>query len=130
MSPRCVAVQTTSFDSSDVQNQAREAAEFLYDLFTNPLMDKVSTFHVVCNKSDVATSRPHARVKLTLQQELEKIKKTRMSLDDADDSTFVPLGREGKVFSFDNDCPIDIIFYSLSAKNDSVETIIEAIGLQ
>lgn len=116
-------------DSSNVQNQAREAAEFIYDLFTNPLIDKVMKFHVVCNKSDVANARPPARVKLTLQQELEKIKKTRKSLEEADDGTFVPLGRDGKQFSFDQDSPVEIEFYALSAKNDTVESITESIGL-
>lgn len=116
-------------DASNVQTQAREAAEFIYDLFTSPLVDKVIKFHVVCNKNDVASSRPPARVKLTLQQELEKIKKTRMSLEEADDSSFVPLGREGKPFSFDQDSPIEIEFYGMSAKNDSLESIIESLGL-
>lgn len=119
-------------DASNVQGQAREAAEFIYDLFTNPLIDKVSKFHVVCNKKDVSNARPPARVKLTLQQELEKIKKTRMSLEATgaeEDTTFVPLGREGKPFNFDQDSPIEIEFYGLSAKNDSLESIIESIGL-
>mmetsp|Transcript_13306 Transcript_13306/g.24599 ORF Transcript_13306/g.24599 Transcript_13306/m.24599 type:complete len:227 (-) Transcript_13306:753-1433(-) len=116
-------------DSSNVQNQAREAAEFLYDMFTNPLIDKVTKFRVVCNKSDLSNSRPHSRIKLSLQQELEKIKKTRKSLEEADDGTFVPLGREGKPFNFDQDAPVEIEFYSLSAMKDSVETITESLGL-
>jgi signal recognition particle receptor subunit beta len=116
-------------DASNVQAQAREAAEFIYDLFTNPLIDKVTKFHVVCNKNDVASARPPARVKLSLQQELEKIKKTRKSLEEADDASFVPLGREGKPFSFDQDSPVEIDFCGLSAKNDSVESIVESLGL-
>ena len=60
---------------------------------------------------------------------LEKIKKTRKSLEEADDGTFVPLGRDGKQFSFDQDSPVEIEFYALSAKNDTVESITESIGL-
>ena len=117
-------------DSSRVQSQAREAAEFIYDLFTNPLIDKVDKFVVLCNKNDLGSTRPPARVKLTLQQELEKIKKTRKSLEEDDDDSYVPLGREGKPFSFDQDSPVDIEFCGLSAKVDDMDSLSEKLGLE
>jgi signal recognition particle receptor subunit beta len=110
-------------DSSNMTNQIRDAAEFLYDLFTDPLIDKCSKLYVVCNKSDLPGARPPARVKLLLQQELEKIKTTRKSLDDADDSNFVPLGRTDQPFNIDQDSPITITFGSFSAKTQSMDLI-------
>ena len=115
-------------DASNVQGQAREAAEFIYDLFTNPVIDNIKQFTIVCNKKDVGNARPHSRIKLTLQQELEKIKKTRKSLEESEDGSFVPLGRDDKPFNFDIDSPIEVTFCELSAKNDSIETIADTIG--
>jgi signal recognition particle receptor subunit beta len=116
-------------DASNVQSQLRDTAEFLYDLFTDPLIDKCSKLYIFCNKSDLPSSRPPARIKLLLQQELDKIKTTRKSLEDSDDKNFVTLGREGQNFRIDQDSPIDVVFCAGSARTDSLETLLSLIEM-
>jgi len=117
-------------DSSRMQFQARDASEFLYDLFTSPSMENGPPMLVVCNKSDVAGARPPARVKLTLQQELEKIRNTRQSMevngDQAADA--IPLGREGQQFTMERDAPIKVTFAATSVKNNSIESVLDFIN--
>lgn len=116
------------FDSSNTQSQLRDSAELLYDLFTNPNIDSCGRMLFVCNKSDVKGSRPHARVKMAIQEELEKIKKTRKSLEDGDDNAnSVPLGRLDQRFTFEQDAPIEVFFTDCSAKNGDLSEIIEFI---
>eukprot|EP01041_Mallomonas_annulata_P006641 gene6641-13451_t len=114
-------------DASKVQSQVRDAAEFLYDLFTNPLMDNGPPMMIACNKSDVAGARPPARVKLALQQELEKIRKTRQSLEITGDSETIPLGREGKEFAIERDSPVEVTFSATSGKAGSLDMLTEFI---
>jgi len=116
-------------DASSVQSQSRDAAEILYDLFTNMEIDSCSKLIVACNKSDVPGARPNARVKLALQQELEKIKKTRISLDDGDDANIIRLGREDKQFSFDHDSPIEVNFVDCSVKSGDLNSVVDLLEL-
>jgi signal recognition particle receptor subunit beta len=117
------------FDASNTQSQLRDAAELLYDLFTNPEVDSSSSGRMLflCNKSDLRGARPHARVKMALQDELEKIKGTRRSLEDGDDALVMPLGRANQRFSFDQDAPIEVFFADCSAKSGNLQEIFEFI---
>jgi signal recognition particle receptor subunit beta len=116
------------FDASNTQSQLRDAAELLYDLFTNPEIDSSSgRMLILCNKSDVKGARPHARVKMALQDELEKIKGTRRSLEDGDDVLAMPLGRANQRFSFDQDAPLEVFFADSSAKTGDLQEIVEFI---
>lgn len=125
--PRAVKIVFV-FDASNTQNQLRDAAEYIYDLFTNPQIDGCSCMMVACNKSDVQGARPCARIKLALQQELEKIKLTRKSMEDGDDDNHVPLGRENQPFSFEQDSPIGVEFIDISAKKGRLEVLQEFIN--
>jgi len=116
-------------DASNVQTKIRDAAEFLYDIFTNPLMDNGPPILIACNKSDVPGVRPPARVKLALQQELEKIRKTRQSLEVTGDTETIPLGREGKEFSIERDSPVEVTFAATSAKSGSIDALCDFISV-
>jgi signal recognition particle receptor subunit beta len=116
-------------DASNIQSHVRVAAEFLYDLFTNPLMDNGPSVMVACNKSDVAGARPPARVKLALQQEIEKIRKTRQTLEVTGESDVMPLGREGKEFVIERDSPVEVLFSAISGKSGSLDAITDFISL-
>lgn len=115
-------------DSSKVQTQIRDTAEFLYDLFTNPAMDNGPPLLIACNKSDIPGARPPARVKLALQQEIEKIRKTRQSLEVVGDSDVIPLGRDGVEFSIERDSPVEVSFSATSAKTRTIDSINAFIG--
>eukprot|EP00604_Paraphysomonas_vestita_P000854 CAMPEP_0174818178 /NCGR_PEP_ID=MMETSP1107-20130205/811_1 /TAXON_ID=36770 /ORGANISM="Paraphysomonas vestita, Strain GFlagA" /LENGTH=63 /DNA_ID=CAMNT_0016029679 /DNA_START=166 /DNA_END=354 /DNA_ORIENTATION=- len=63
---------------------------------------------------------------MAIQEELEKIKKTRKSLEDGDDNAnSVPLGRLDQRFTFEQDAPIEVFFTDCSAKNGDLSEIIE-----
>lgn len=115
-------------DSTKVQTQIREAAEFLYDIFTNPAMDNGPPMLIACNKSDVQGARPPARVKLALQQEIEKIRKTRQSLEVVGYSDVIRLGRDGVEFSIERDSPVELSFSATSAKARTIDSINDFIG--
>ena len=115
-------------DSSKIQSQARDAAEFLYDIFTNPMMDNGPPMLIACNKSDVEGSRPPARVKLVIQQELDKIRKTRQSIEVAGDVETIPLGREGQQFLIERDSPMKVVFASSSGKSGAIEEIVNFLN--
>eukprot|EP00607_Mallomonas_marina_P009604 CAMPEP_0182421446 /NCGR_PEP_ID=MMETSP1167-20130531/6860_1 /TAXON_ID=2988 /ORGANISM="Mallomonas Sp, Strain CCMP3275" /LENGTH=234 /DNA_ID=CAMNT_0024598617 /DNA_START=142 /DNA_END=846 /DNA_ORIENTATION=+ len=110
-------------DASNVQSQVREAAEYLYDIFTNPIMDDGPPMLIACNKSDISGVRPPARVKLALQQELEKIRKTRQSMEVVGDTETIPIGREGKEFNIERDSPVEVTFSATSGKAGSIDAI-------
>jgi signal recognition particle receptor subunit beta len=115
------------FDASKTQAQLRDAAEFLYDLFTNPEIDTCGRMLIVCNKSDLKGALPSARVKIALQNELEKIKGTRRSLEDGDENNAMPLGRSDQRFSFDQDSPIEVFFTDCSAKAGNLQEIFDFV---
>lgn len=115
------------FDCSNTQGKIREAAEFLYDILTNIEIDSCNRMLIVCNKNDLPGARPHARVRMGLQEELEKIKKTRRSLEDGEETNSIPLGRADQRFTFEKDSPIEIFFTDCSAKTGDLTEIIEFI---
>jgi signal recognition particle receptor subunit beta len=90
-------------DSANNVAKLREAAEYLYDLFIDPSFESGGPpVMVVCNKSDVPGALPAMRTKLRLQEEVEKIRKTRQSLQESNETGGrVVLGREGQPFSID-----------------------------
>ena len=115
------------FDAANTQSQLRDAAEYIYDLFTNAQIDECSSMIVACNKCDMQGARPSARIKLNLEQELEKIKLTRKSLDDGEDDKYIPLGRENQPFSFKHDSPVNVEFIDISAKNGPLDELLALI---
>lgn len=103
-------------DSVNNVAKIREAAEYLYDLFIDPSFESNGPpVMVVCNKSDVTGALPAMRTKLKLQEEIEKIRKTRQSLQESNESSGrALLGREGQPFSMDRDAPVEVHFESVS----------------
>lgn len=104
-------------DSVNNVSKLREAAEYLYDMFTDPSFENNGpAVLVACNKCDVAGALSALRTKLRLQEEVEKIRKTRQSLQESNETGGrVVLGREGQPFSIDRDSPVEVAFESVSA---------------
>ena len=96
----------------------REAAEILYDIFTDPIFDKKGpAVLIACNKCDVTGSRPPPRIKLSLQDEVDKIRKTRQSIAESNEiGSRIVLGRDGHPFSIDRDSPVEVQFVAVSAQ--------------
>ena len=58
-----------------------------------------------------------ARIKLNLQDEIDKIRKTRQSITESNEiGARIILGREGHPFNLDRDAPVEVKFEAISAK--------------
>lgn len=118
------AVLVVVIDAAATATQLRPTAELLFDLFTDPVFKgKLPPVLVACNKSDLMGARGAPRVRLFLQQELEKMRKTRGTLgsgggaaDAGDDDAALPLGRDGKPFAWADDAPTSVEFVATTAK--------------
>jgi signal recognition particle receptor subunit beta len=117
----CIAFLVDAADPS-----FRKAAEYLYDIFANAkLNDKPPKLVIACNKSDVAGAASIDVVRASLEKELTKLKKTRSSLEtegDEDTST-VPVGRDGVAFEFAIDAPCEITWTKCSVKNGDMDEL-------
>jgi signal recognition particle receptor subunit beta len=109
----------------------REAAELLYDLFTDPVVEKNSPpILIACAKIDGPASRPVPRIKLSLQDEIEKIRKTRQSVGELGEESRgrSELGRQGQAFSLDRDAPVELRFEAVSSVSGAgIESLISFI---
>jgi signal recognition particle receptor subunit beta len=117
-------------DAVSTMSKLREAAELMYDMFTDPCFENNGPpVLVACNKCDAPGALPALRLKLKLQEEVEKIRKTRQSVQESNEAgSRVVLGREGQPFSIDRDAPVEVTFEAVSAqagtKLDVIKTFI------
>ncbi|KAJ0406101.1 hypothetical protein P43SY_008352 [Pythium insidiosum] len=104
----------------------RKAAEFLYDIFSNAKFNDVAPkLLIACNKSDLSSAASVNAVKEALEKELTKLKKTRSSLETEgeEDTSTVPVGRDGAAFEFDVDAPCEVTFTRCSVKKGDMEEL-------
>jgi signal recognition particle receptor subunit beta len=104
----------------------RKAAEFLYDIFSNAKFNDVAPkMMIACNKSDVSGAASVDAVRAALEKELTKLKKTRSSLETEgdDDTSTVPVGRDGVAFEFATDAPCEVTFTKCSVKNGDMDEL-------
>ncbi|KAL0582832.1 hypothetical protein ABG067_007207 [Albugo candida] len=109
----------------------RSAAEYLHDLFSNPkLNDLAPPILIACNKMDQSSSASSQCIQKTLEHELTQLKSTRVSMETHDQSHFdqettsVPVGREGSAFTFETDSPCECTFTDCSVKSRDIQDII------
>lgn len=120
-------------DSVGNAAKIRDAAEQLYDMFIHPAFENNGPrLLVACNKCDVVGALPSLRIKLRLQEEIEKIRKTRQSLAESNETgSRLVLGREGQPFNMDKDAPVEVFFESISAeagtKLEEVKKFIDSV---
>lgn len=103
-------------DSSAMAQQSKAAAEILFQVLTSgakcPLL-------FVCNKTDKATAKTPQRVKLTMMNEIETLRKTANTMETTGDgASSVALGQQGQFFDFDKHSPCPVTFLPFSLKND------------
>lgn len=82
---------------------------------------------IACNKSDLPKAASPNAIRDALEKELTQLKTTRSSLDaegDEQDSTTVPVGRDGAAFEFAIDAPCEVSFTKCSVKKGSVEDVV------
>ncbi len=118
-------------DSSNNAASIRDAAELLYDVFIDPALEHNGPpIFVACSKSDLPNALPALRMKLKLQEEIEKVRKTRQSVEESNESTNrVVLGREGQPFNVDRDSPVEIIFEAISAQGSKLDALMNYLEM-
>mmetsp|Transcript_8054 Transcript_8054/g.27396 ORF Transcript_8054/g.27396 Transcript_8054/m.27396 type:complete len:276 (-) Transcript_8054:36-863(-) len=120
-------------DVANMSEQLRPAAELLYDIFSDPAMDGGAPLLVACNKSDLSLARNPQRVKVQLQQEIDKLRGTRRSLetsgddDDEAEEEKLPVGTPGQAFSMARDAPCEVTFAATSSVTPSLEEVVAFI---
>ncbi|TMW56146.1 hypothetical protein Poli38472_008794 [Pythium oligandrum] len=104
----------------------RKAAEYLYDIFSNAKFnDLAPRMLIACNKTDIKSAATVEVVKEALEKELTKLKKTRSSLETEgeEDTSVVPVGRDGVAFEFAVDAPCEVTFVKSSFKAGDVDDV-------
>jgi len=105
-------------DSSNVQKQLRDTAEFLFNIISDPILFAARPpLLVACNKQDAGLAKGSGVIKRELQKELNLLRDTHSrSLQGTNDSPVVDhtyLGRKGHDFEF-QDLPMKVDFCETS----------------
>ena len=100
-------------DSSNVQKQLRDTAEFLFNIISDPILFAARPpLLVACNKQDAGLAKGAGVIRRELQKELNLLRDTHSrSLQGTNDSPVVDrafLGRKGQDFEF-QDLPMKVI---------------------
>ncbi|XP_018346493.1 PREDICTED: signal recognition particle receptor subunit beta [Trachymyrmex septentrionalis] len=106
-------------DAVTIQKEIRDVAEYLYNLLSDPDMQKNVPVLIMCNKQDQTMAKGCYVIKALLEKEMNLLRMTKTSQLEATDasSTNVFLGKQGKHFEFSHlDSQID--FVESHASND------------
>jgi len=90
-------------DSTTVQKQVKDVAEYLYTVLTEPTLAALQPpLLVLCNKHDQSLAKSAGLIRTQLEREINTLRWTKSSsLQGTDDSSAVAsLGREGEDFQF------------------------------
>ncbi|XP_076285215.1 signal recognition particle receptor beta [Lasioglossum baleicum] len=88
-------------DSVSFQKDIRDVAEYLYNILSDPSMQKKSVL-ILCNKQDQTMAKGSSVIKTLLEREMNLLRMTKTNQLQATDasSANVFLGKEGKDFEF------------------------------
>lgn len=107
-------------DSSTVQKDVRDVAEFLYSTLCDGIIQSgVSKVLVVCNKQDLKLARAAPLIQKTLEKEMNLLRVTRASQlqsvgESSNNNNF--LGRQGHDFEFSHLTPMKVEIVEATAK--------------
>lgn len=113
-------------DAVTIRSDIRPVAQFLYDLFTNQIVNKAALpVLVACNKQDIVTASRPAEVRSLLEKELDQLRSTRSSTpvqEGTQRGEEVFLGIEGEAFKLEH-LPMEVTFVDSSAKEDELDEV-------
>ncbi|XP_059489361.1 signal recognition particle receptor subunit beta [Neocloeon triangulifer] len=116
-------------DSSTLQSNIRDVAEYLYSLLTDQVVASSSPwFLIVCNKQDQTMAKGSSAVKKLLEKELNTLRKTKHNrLANLDNSAekVISLGGEDKDFEFEQLNKIRVNFAETSLFNSASKDSID-----
>ncbi|CEG66945.1 hypothetical protein RMATCC62417_03436 [Rhizopus microsporus] len=116
-------------DSTTLNRQIRSVAEYLYDVLAKAQVQKNRIpILIACNKSDMITALPTDKVKLMLENEINRLRSTRTARveQSEEDETEAYLGYEGENFKFDH-VDNQVEFVSCSVEKEDIEKVQEWI---
>ncbi|XP_043269836.1 signal recognition particle receptor subunit beta [Venturia canescens] len=89
-------------DSVTLSKDIRDAAEFLYTLLSDEVMQKDISVLILCNKQDQTMAKGCGIVQTLLEKEINLLRLTKMNQLEATDSTSANsfVGKQGKDFEF------------------------------
>ncbi|XP_018371600.1 PREDICTED: signal recognition particle receptor subunit beta [Trachymyrmex cornetzi] len=108
-------------DAVTIQKEIRDVAEYLYNLLSDPDIQKNVPVLIMCNKQDQTMAKGCYVIKALLEKEMNLLRMTKTSQLEATDasSTNVFLGKQGKHFEFSHlDSQIDFV-ESYASNDDS-----------
>lgn len=117
-------------DSVTLQKDIRDAAEFLYNILSDSVMQKNIPVLILCNKQDQTMAKGCTVVKTLLEKEMNLLRLTKTNQLEATDATSINvfLGRQGKDFEFSH-LDTTVEFGESSAYNKDPETAAELEAL-
>lgn len=106
-------------DSTSVQKEIRDVAEYLYTLLSDAVVAKnCPPFLILCNKQDQTMAKGPNVIRSLLEKEMNLVRTTKASQlestnETANNNTF--LGKQDKDFEFDHVYPIKVEFAEATA---------------
>lgn len=117
-------------DGSCLAAQIAAGAELLYDVLTDPALERCRGLLLALNKSDIKDVKV-VRAKTLLCKELDKLRGTRGTLGTQGEEDDMPvalaLGRPGQPFSLEVDSPCKVEIAVCSAKDGSLDPVTEFV---
>lgn len=119
-------------DGSCLAAQVAAGAELLYDILTDPSIERCRGLMLALSKSDLKEAKA-SRAKTLLQKELDKLRGTRGMLgtqgEEDDMPTAMALGRPGQPFNLEVDSPCEVVVANCSAvKEGGLDAVVEFVG--
>jgi len=115
-------------DSVDFEIQARQVAEFLYELLINRhVYKKKIPLLIACNKKDIVTATGSKRIQTVLEEEIDQLRKTVQSIprqNEEENSEEISLGMREELFQF-GQLENLVQFVECSAKESQIEDIVD-----
>jgi signal recognition particle receptor subunit beta len=114
-------------DSTTVSDNVTPICQYLFEVMTtSSIAAQKLPLLIACNKSDLGSSSSLAKIKSTLETELDQLIDTTGSLEDTgdEDEGIITLKRSGEKFKFDSDATCKITFTACSAmKGDGISDV-------
>ncbi|XP_018407436.1 PREDICTED: signal recognition particle receptor subunit beta [Cyphomyrmex costatus] len=117
-------------DAVTIQKEIRDVAEYLYNLLSEPNIQKNVPVLIMCNKQDQTTAHGCYVIKSLLEKEMNLLRMTKTSQLEATDasSTNAFLGKQGKHFEFSHlDSQIDFVESYASSDDSQMSADIEEL---
>jgi len=115
-------------DAIEAETQIRTFAEYLYDLFTDTILNRRQIpIHIVCNKNDIVTAKRSSWIKTAIEKEIDHLRHTRKSSPGQEEQEGITLGTEGKVFTLDQ-LDNEVTFSECSTMKREIQPILDFIN--